>query len=107
MTICKDKNSIVHQIAIVVRTNIPASDFADPINRTYPITDEHHVISAMQFMMWQLAHLNGTDREKLANGQEKRAYLQDVHDHILDRAKQFHMHFQHECELCKVKVEFT
>jgi hypothetical protein len=104
MTVYKDGNLIVQ---IHTRTNIPDSDFADPTNRTYPIIDENHVRSAMQSAMWQLAHLNGTGREKLANGQEKREYLQDVHDHILERAKQFHMNLQHECELCKVKVKFT
>lgn len=95
------------QHAFLRRVRLPDSDFADPIHRMYPIIDTSHVISAMTQVMWQLAHLNGTDREKLANGQERREYLQDVHDHILDRAKELRMNFKHDCELCDIKVQFT
>lgn len=102
MTIFKDRNFVI-PINIYTRTNIPDSDFADPTNRTYPIIDENHVRSAMQSIMWQVVHL-----PKIGfRGNDRVPYLQKVHDRILERARELHMNFKHDCELCDVKVQFT
>jgi hypothetical protein len=80
--------------------SLPNSAFADPKARRYPIIDEHHVIAALQAIMWRIIHHPRP---------ESLPYLKKVHDRILERADELHMDLKHECELCDVKekVQFT